>query len=145
MLVCRGVCPTHLASRRLPTRAGVLSPNLPVFSLGIIRGSSTCDADGASAAAVQVGGWLCREVLCLRSFASDAVECMAQLAAAPAPAEAGAVKSVRGALGLAEAMGERVRCFVVRCGWSMRRRNGAQTDRKNAGLHTKDRYSNSLG
>ena len=68
-----------------------------------------------------VGGWVCREVLCLRSFASDAVECMAQLVAAHAPAEAGAVKSVRGALGLAEATGERVRCFVVRCGWSMRR------------------------
>ena len=89
-------------------------------SLGVIRGSSTCDADETSAAAVQVGGWVCREVLCLRPFASD-VECKAQLAAAHAPAEAGAVKSVRGALGLAEAMGERVRCFVVRCGWSMRR------------------------
>ena len=102
-------------------RASVLSPNLPVCSMGVIRGSSTCDADGASAAAVQVGAWVCREVLCLRSFASD-VECdVAQLAAAPAPTESGAAKSVRGALGLTEATGERVCCFVVRCGWSMRR------------------------
>ena len=58
--------------------------------------------------------------MCLRPFASD-VECMAQLAVAHAPAEAGAAKSVRGVLGLAEATGERVRCFVMRCGWSMRR------------------------
>ena len=115
-----GFAPRTSRRAAFQPRAGVLSPNLPVCSLGVIRGSSTCDADGASAAAMQVGWWVCLDVLCLRPFASDVV-CTAQLAAAHAPAEAGAAKSVRGALGLAEATGERVRCFVVRCGWSMRR------------------------
>ena len=112
----------HAPRAALPSNSVPVSSaqNLPVCSVGVIRGSGTCDADGTSAAAVQVGGWVCLEVLCLRSFASD-VACVAQLAAAHVPAEAGAVKSVRGALGLAEATGERVRCFVVRCGWSMRR------------------------
>ena len=110
----------HAPRAALPSNSVPVSSaqNLPVCSVGVIRGSGTCDADGTSAAAVQVGGLVCREVLCLRSFASD-VACVAQLAAAHVPAEAGAVKSVRGALGLAEATGERVRCSVVRCGWSM--------------------------
>ena len=122
MLVCREVCPTHLASRRLPTLCRRPEPKPASVQLGrhpweqhVRSGRGECRGGG------WVGGWVCREVLCLRSFASDAVECMAQLAAAHSPAEAGAAKSVRGALGLAEATGERVRYFVVRCGWSMRR------------------------
>ena len=73
----------------------------------------TGECRGGAGGWVGVSGGLVPEVFCER--------CVAQLAAAPAPAAAGAEKSVRGALGLAEATGERVRCFVVRCGWSMRR------------------------
>ena len=69
--MCRGVCSTHLALRRLSTRARVLSPSLPLCSLGVNRGSSTCDVDGASAAAAQ----LCAEASCAREGTSMATVC----------------------------------------------------------------------